>query len=134
MSKQEFYCEGKLNQTHQVSGSHWIDLGFEFDAIDVATVLTTWPFVTIAITVDGAAIENPKQQSKGPYEAALTCENETHVGYAMSNSLYLPPLPVGDHVLTWTITFGREVDVGWNVHPKGKLLEFTSRLRVVKPA
>jgi hypothetical protein len=133
-SKQQSYCEGTRDQAHTVPASCWVDLGFEYDAIDVATVLTTWPFVAVAMTVDGEAIGNPKKQSKGPYEISLTCASETHVGYAMANSLYLPPLPVGDHLITWTITFGQEVDDGWNVHPKGEVLEFTSRLHVVKQA
>ena len=131
-SKQQAYCEGRLNQEHTVPASCWIDLGFEWDAVDVPTLLTTWPFITLTITVDGEAVENPKRYSKGPDEVVLRCADETHTGYALTNAVCMPPLPVGDYTIVWTVYFERDLDDGWNTHPKGQELVFTSQLHVVK--
>jgi hypothetical protein len=131
-SRQQAYCDSNFFQEHTVPGSCWIDLGFDWIAREVAIVVTTWPFLTVAVAVDGDEIDNPKQQSKGPDEAVLHCASETHTGYVMANSLYIPPLPLGDHTIIWTIGFTRDVDDGWNTHPRGKELVITSLLHVVR--
>ena len=134
LSRHETYCESNFFQEHTLPASAWIDLGFEWIAREVATVLTTWPFLTVAVSVDGEELENPKQQSKGPDEAVLHCASETHVGYVMVNALCIPPLPLGDHTVVWTIGFEQDIDDGWNIHPKGKTLVITSLLHIVRAA
>ena len=133
-SKQQAYCEGNFDQVRTVPAGSWVDLGIEWDAIDAETVEATWPYLTIAISVDGEEIENPKQHSKGPYKAVLECPNETHVGYAMANALYAPPLSIGDHKVVWTVGFARDVNDGWSTYPKGKVVVATSTLHVVEPS
>lgn len=133
-SAPETYCEGNFFQEHTLPASGWIDLGFEWIARDVPTVLTTWPFVTVAVSVDGEEIENPKQQSKGPDEVTLQCADETQVGCVMANALYIPSPPAGDHTVIWTVGFEREVDDGWTVHPKGETLVITCLLHIVRAA
>jgi hypothetical protein len=131
-SPEQVYCDSHFFQEHTVPGSCWIDLGFKWIAREVATVVTTWPFLTMAVTVDGEEIDNPKQQSKGPDKAVLSCTNETRIGYVMANALYIPPLPLGDHTVIWTISFARDINDGWHTYPRGKELVVTSRLHVVK--
>jgi hypothetical protein len=131
-SPKQVYCDSSFFQEHTVPGSCWIDLGFEWIAREVATVATTWPFLAMAVTVDGDEIGNPKQQSKGPDKAVLPCANGTRIGYVMANALYIPPLPLGDHTIIWTISFARDIDDGWNTYPRGKELVVTSLLHVVK--
>jgi hypothetical protein len=131
-AREPVYCDGNFFQEHTVPAGYWIDLGFEWIAREVATVISTWPSITVAITVDGKDLPNPKQQSKGPDEAILPCANESRVGYVMMNALYIPPLPLGDHTVIWTIGFVRDVDDGWQNHPRGKELVITSLLHCVK--
>ena len=58
-SKQQAYCEGNFDQVHTVPAGSWVDLGIEWDAIDAETVEATWPYLTIAISVDGEEVLKP---------------------------------------------------------------------------
>ena len=126
--------EARFRQEHQVPANHWLDLGFEWQTVDVPTLLTTWPFLKIAISVDGAEIANPKQNSRGPSELILQTPYGMHIGYAMQNALCIPPLPPGDHTIELTIRFERDMDDGWTAHPKGEEVVITSVIHVVPPA
>jgi hypothetical protein len=133
-ASQSIYGEGKLFQEHEVPAGCWIDLGFEWQAVDVPTLHTTWPFIKITVTVNGEEIPNPKQSSKGPDELILQTPLGVHFGCAMQNALCIPPLPLGDHTIEWNVSFERDLDDGWVVHPKGKAIVITSLLHVVPPS
>jgi hypothetical protein len=126
--------EARLSQEHRVPASYWIDLGFEWQTVDMPTLLSTWPFLKIAVSVDGEEIANPKRNRKGPNELVLQTPQGTHIGYSMLNALCIPPLPLGDHTVELTIHFERDLDDGWTVHPKGKVVVITSRIHVVPPS
>jgi hypothetical protein len=126
--------EARFRQEHRVPANYWLDLGFEWQSVDVPTLLITWPFLKIAISVDGTEIANPKQNSKGPSELILQTPHGMHIGYAMQNALCIPPLPLGDHTIELTIRFERALDDGWTVHPKGREIMITSVIHVIPPA
>jgi hypothetical protein len=130
-NKKQAYCDNRFNQEHTLPSSCWVDLGFEWDAVDAETVKATWPKIALIISVDGKEIENPKQYSKGPYQDVLECPKETHSGFVMANSLYLQPLPVGDHQVCWTLRFEDEVSDGWNTYPRDLIIHSTAILHVV---
>jgi hypothetical protein len=129
-SKQQGYCEGNLNQVHTISDDVWIDLGLEWDAIDVDTVQATWPHITIIVSIDGDEIESPKQISTKPYKTVLECENGIHTGIAIKNELYLVPLAIGEHKVNWEVRFKRDINDGWNVYLKERVILITSTLHI----
>lgn len=131
-SREPVYCDGNYFQEHTVPGSYWIDVGFEWVARDVTTLMTTWPFIAVSVTVDGQLIESTQRQSKGPEEAVLPRANETRFGYMMTDALYVPPLALGDHTIVWTINFPRDIDDGWITYFRGTEIVITSLLHVVK--
>ncbi len=124
----------QFRQEHRVPANYWLDLGFEWQTVDVPTLLITWPFLKIAISVDGAEIADPKQNSKGPSELIVQTPQGMHIGYAMQNALCIAPLPPGDHTIELTIRFERDLDDGWTIHRKGKEVVITSVIHVVPPA
>jgi hypothetical protein len=126
--------EARLWQEHRVPANYWVDLGFEWQAMDMPALLATWPFLKIAISVDGAEIPNPKQNSRGPNELLLQTPQGMHAGFAMQSALCIPPLPLGDHTVELTLRFERDLDDGWTVHPKGKEVVITSVIHVVPPS
>jgi hypothetical protein len=126
--------EVRLWQEHRVPANYWVDLGFEWQAMDMPTLLATWPFLKIAISVDGAEIANPKQSSRGPNELLLQTPKGMHAGFSMQNALCIAPLPLGDHTVELTLRFERDLDDGWMVHPKGKEVVITSVIHVVPPS
>ncbi len=131
-AREPVYCDRNFYQEHTVTGTGWLDVGFEWIAREVPTVVATWSFLRVAVTVDGRYIDSPKQQSKGPDEVVLPCKGETRFGYLMADSLYIPPLPPGDHTIVWTIGFPRDIDDGWQTYPRGSELVVTSLVHVVK--
>jgi hypothetical protein len=130
-NKQQAWCDNNFHQEHIVPADNWLDLGIEWDAVDAETVQATWPHLSISMAVDGLEIRHPKRVSKGPYKAVLECPAETHTGYAMANSLYLQPLPVGDHQILWTLCIKAEISDGWNTYPQGLVIHACSLLHVV---
>jgi len=121
-------------QEHSVPASSWIDLGFEWQAIEIPTLHTTWPFLKITVTVDGDEIANPMPTARGPDELVLQTPQGAHFGYALQGALCIPPLSPGDHTVGWHIRFQRDVDDGWMVHPKGREVVITSLLHVIPPS
>ena len=111
---------------------YWIDLGFEWVARELVTVTTTWPALNIAVTVDGVPVSRSQWEVKGPDAIALPSAQGPRYGYVVADALYLPALPPGDHVVTWTVTFARNVDDGWALHPRGSQLVVTSTLHIGK--
>jgi hypothetical protein len=130
-SKQQSYCEHKRDQEHTIPADGWVDLGVEWTAIDPETVTATWPFLKMTISLDGEEIPHPKRYSRGPFKSVLECPDRTYVAYGMSNALFIPPLPVGDHKVIWTIVFEHDLNDGWDNYQKNQIIVVTSMLHVV---
>jgi len=130
-SPQTIHGEGRLFQEHRVPAGYWIDVGFEWQAMDVPTLFATWPFLKIAISVDGQAITNPQEFSKGPRELILQTPQGMRAGFAMQNAVCIPPLSLGEHTVEWTIRFERDLDDGWTAYRQGKEVVITSLIHVV---
>ncbi len=126
------YCQGNPTQEHVLPGGCWIDMGFEWIARDVTTVTATWRALNIAVTVDGVRVSRSQWQVKGPEAIALPGAKGPRYGYVVTDALYLPALPPGDHVVTWTVSFVRDVNDGWTLHPRGSELLVTSLLHIGK--
>lgn len=131
LSRQQVYG-GDSFQEHTVPGGCWLDLAFEWITQDEVVAETTWPFLRVSVTVDGESIDNPRKQWKGPDRVVWRCPDQTRCGYVMTDALYIPPLPLGDHMIIWTIGFARDLDDGWNTYRQGTRLVVTSLLHVGK--
>jgi len=44
--------------------------------------------------------------------------------------IYMPPLPVGEHKITWEVTIESDLNDGWDNIPKGPATIFASTVRV----
>jgi hypothetical protein len=127
------YSRGNPPQEQTLPGGYWLDLGFEWIARDVVTVTSTWRMLTIAVTVDGVAVNRSQWQTKGPPDAvALPSAQGPRYGYVVTDALFIPPLPPGDHVIMWSVTFGRDVNDGWTVHARASELVVTTTLHIGK--
>ena len=124
------YCHSNPPQEHALPGGCWIDLGFEWIAREVETVTATWRALNIAVTVDGVRVGRSQWGVRGPNAIALPGTPKPRYGYVVADALYLPALPPGDHVVTWTVSFARDVDDGWTLHPRGSELVVTSILHI----
>ena len=131
-SAEQLYCDGNRFQETTLPGGCWIDLSFEWIAREVATVTSTWSALAVAVTIDNEAIEHPKRNPKGPDAAVLHGTKGSRYGYVVADALFVPPLPLGDHTVRWTVGFTRDVDDGWTIHPRGSELVVTSFLHIVK--
>jgi curved DNA-binding protein CbpA len=126
------YCDANPFQEHTLPGGCWIDVGFEWIARDVATVTSNWRALTLSVTVDGEHVDRSQRHSRGPDAVTLPCATRARYGYVFVDALFIPPLPLGDHVVKWTVSFTRDVDDGWTIHPRGSELAVTSFLHIVK--
>lgn len=126
------YCDAKPFQEQTLPGGYWIDLGFEWIARDMVTLAATWSALAIAVTVDEAPVERAQWQARGPDAVILPCAQGARHGFGVTDALYIPPLPLGDHVVKWAVRFTRDVDDGWTLHPRGSELVVTSFLHIVK--
>ncbi len=124
-------CEGKLEQEYTVPAGAWIDLSLEWYASDAQRAIANWQDLDVTITVDGQEIEDPKRFSVGPYQIKLECPEQVYEGYAMGVKLLVPPLPAGDHRVTWQKRARRELHDGWEVYPAGRVITLSSLLHVV---
>jgi hypothetical protein len=131
-SKYQAFCDDNYNQEHTIPADTWIDAGIEWDAIDAETAQSSWQYVNITVSVDDKNIENSKQYTVGPYETRTQCPNRSmHKGMAMALAIIVPPLPVGDHKVVWTVTFEQDVNDGWNTYSKGTVFGISSVLHVI---
>jgi hypothetical protein len=131
-SKYEALCGGLLEQQRELPAGSWVDLGIDWDAIDRRTVLATWPFLDIQITLDGVEIPDPTSYARAPRYISILCPDQLYEGWEIALRIFLPPgtLPPGDHVVIWKTTPKQDVDDGWSIYPKGVSLYAKSRLLV----
>jgi hypothetical protein len=129
-SKQHAMCEGLTEWTVEATSDDWINIGAKWVAVDEATTQDNWQHISFVITVDGEEIADPKSYEHGPMPFSVTCGDETTTGSAMGLEIYLPPLAVGDHVVTWTYIIEADLNDGWDDYPAGTEAMFTGTVRV----
>jgi hypothetical protein len=129
-SKQNAMCEGLTEWTVEATSDDWINIGAKWVAVDEATAQDNWQHISFVITVDGQQIADPKSYEHGPMPFSITCGDETTTGGAMGLEIYLPPLAVGDHVVTWTYIIEADLNDGWDDYPAGMEAMFTGTVRV----
>jgi hypothetical protein len=129
-SKQHAMCEGLTEWTLEATPDDWINVGAKWVAVDETTAQDNWQHISFVITVDGQEIADPKSYEHGPMPFSVTCGDETTTGGAMGLEIYLPPLEVGDHVVTWTYIIEADLNDGWDDYPAGTEAEFAGTVRV----
>jgi hypothetical protein len=129
-SKQHAMCEGLTEWTVEATSDDWINVGAKWVAVDEATAQDNWQHISFVITVDDQQIADPKSYEHGPMPFSITCGDETTTGGAMGLEIYLPPLAVGDHVVTWTYIIEADLNDGWDDYPAGMEAMFTGTVRV----
>jgi len=132
-SKQHAMCEGLTEWTVEATPDDWINIGAKWVAVDETTALDNWQHIGFAITVDGQEIADPKSYEHGPMPFSITCGDETMTGGAMGLEIYLPPLAVDDHVVTWTYIIEADLNDGWDDYPAGTEAEYAGTVRVTTP-
>ena len=132
-SKQHAMCEGLTEWTVEATPDDWINIGAKWVAVDETTAHDNWQHISFVITVDGQEIVDPKSYEHGPMPFSITCGDETMTGGAMGLEIYLPPLAVGDHVVTWTYIIEADLNDGWDDYPAGTEAEFAGTVRVPTP-
>lgn len=80
--------------------------------------------------MDGQEIVDPKSYEHGPAPAKVECPEFAVEGGGMALTIFLPPLPAGDHQVIWQVIFAADVNDGWADYPVGTMTEFTSTVRV----
>jgi hypothetical protein len=129
-SKPDAACRELMEWGVEASAGNWVDVGIEWIAVDEATAQNNWNDISYVITVDGQEIVDPKSYTHGPGPATVVCPDFTLEGGGMALNIYLPPLPVGDHQVTWQVIFDADVNDGWGDYPAVTVAEFTSTVRV----
>jgi hypothetical protein len=129
-SKQHAMCEGLTEWTVEATSDDWINIGAKWVAVDEATAQDNWQHISFVITVDGQEIADPKSYEHGPMPFSITCGDETTTGGAMGLEIYVPPLAVGDHVVTWTYIIEADLNDGWDDYPAGTEAMFTGTVGV----
>ncbi len=132
-SKQHAMCEGLTEWTVEATPDDWINIGAKWVAVDETTAQDNWQHISFVITVDGQEIADPKSYEHGPMPFSITCGDETMTGGAMGLDIYLPPLAVGDHVVTWTYIIEADLNDGWDDYPAGTEAEYAGTVRVTTP-
>jgi hypothetical protein len=132
-SKQDAMCEGLTEWMVEATTDDWINVGAKWVAVDETMAQDNWQHISFVITVDGEEIADPKSYEHGPMPFSITCGDETMTGGAMGLEIYLPPLAVGDHVVTWTYIIESDLNDGWDDYPAGTEAAFTGTVRVTTP-
>ena len=82
-----------------------------------------WKHLSIAITLDGKEVKNlGKYYHDVPKPFNLECAGITAESVGLG--IYVPPLPVGDHKVTWKVTIESDLNDGWDNYPKGATYQF----------
>jgi hypothetical protein len=129
-SKQHAMCEGLTEWTVKATTDDWINVGAKWVAVDETTAQDNWQHISFVITVDGQEIADPKSYEHGPVPFSITCGDETVTGGDMGLEIYLPPLAVGDHVVTWTYIIEADLNDGYDDYPAGTEAKFAGTVRV----
>jgi len=129
-SKQHAMCKGLTEWTVEATPDDWINVGAKWVAVDETTAQDNWQHISFAITVDGQEIADPKSYEHGPVPFSITCGDETMTGGAMGLEIYLPPLAVGEHVVTWTYIIESDLNDGYDDYPAGTEAKFASTVLV----
>jgi len=80
--------------------------------------------------VDGQEIVDSKSYEHGPAPAKVECPEFAVEGGGMALTIFLPPLPVGDHQVTWQVIFAADMNDGWADYTTGTMTEFMGTVRV----
>jgi hypothetical protein len=129
-SKQHAMCEGLTEWTVEATPDDWINVGAKWVAVDETTAQDNWQYISFVITVDGQEIADPKSYEHGPVPFSITCGDETMTAGAMGLEIYLPPLAVGEHVVTWTYIIDADLNDGYDDYPAGTEAEYSGTVRV----
>jgi hypothetical protein len=129
-SKPDAACKQLTDWVVAASTKDWIDAGIEWIAVDQATAQNNWKNLSYVITVDGQKVANPNAYEQGPAPAKVECPDFTVEGGSMALKIYVPPLPAGDHKVTWQVILDATINDGWGDYPKGTVSAFTSTVRV----
>ena len=78
----------------------------------------------------GQEVVDPRSYEHGSAPAKVECPEFAVEGGSKALTIFLPPLPAGDHQVTWQVVFAADVSDGWPDYPLGTIAEFTGTVHV----
>ena len=129
-SKMDAACDGKTEWTIEATRDTWIDAGVGWFAKDGTIAQETWKQVSLVITLDGKEIKDLEKYYHGPKPLKLDCPGSPISAEMVGLEIYVPPLPDGDHKVTWKVTIESDLNDGYDDYKKGTVFEFTGTIRV----
>jgi hypothetical protein len=129
-SKMDAACDGKTEWTVESARAAWIDVGIGWFAKDGKIAQENWKQVSLVITLDGKEIKDLEKYFHGPKPLKLDCPGSPISAEMVGLEIYVPPLPVGDHKVTWKTTIESDLNDGYDDYKKGSVFEFTGTIRV----
>jgi len=129
-SEMDAACLEKTEWTVEVTPDTWLDVGIIWYAKDGPTAQENWKHLSIVITLDGKEIKDFGKYYHGPKPFKLDCPKSPISAEMVGLEIYVPPLPVGEHKITWEVTIESDLNDGWDNIPKGPATIFASTVRV----
>ncbi len=129
-SKMDAACLGKTEWTIEVTPDTWLDVGSGWFAKDGPTAQDNWKHLSHVITLDGKEIKDLEKYFHGPKPLKLDCPDSPISAEMVGLEIFVPPLPLGDHKVTWRTAIESDLNDGYDDYPKGTVYEFTGTIRV----
>jgi hypothetical protein len=129
-SKMDAACDGKTEWTVESARDAWIDVGIGWFAKDGKIAQENWKHLSLVITLDGKEIKDLQKYYHGPKPLKLDCPGSPISAEMVGLEIYVPPLPAGDHKVTWKTTVESDLNDGYDDYKKGAVFEFTGIVRV----
>ena len=129
-SKMDAACDGKTEWTVEATRDAWVDVGEGWFAKNGTIAQDNWKHISWAITLDGKEIKNLEKYFHGPKPLKLDCPGSPISAEMVGLEIYVPPLPVGDHQVTWKVAIESDLNDGYDDYKKGTVYEFTGTIRV----
>jgi hypothetical protein len=129
-SKQKALCEGLVDWNVEAGTEDWIDISIEWMAIDIATTQDNVRHIKLETSVDGTTLADTMKYPTISEPFSINCSGTVIEGSSIKYALFIPPLPKGEHKITWHVIVEDDLKDGWNDYPKGTELALTATVMI----
>jgi D-alanyl-D-alanine carboxypeptidase len=133
-SNQKLFCERQPSWEVVASPQDWIDISLDWIVgADEALATEVWPMHTHQILVNGVELEGLANFTHEAAHYVVDCPEEKHELWAKGLSVYLPPLPEGEHEILWRSEVTGKFNNGFVEYAAGDYLEARAELTIGSP-